>query len=110
MNGQESIGFDWVVVLGFIRISTHRSILPNPLSAVEAWDIVDGWLARPVTEIVTPGPGHAGRLRALLEATGTGGNLTTDAHIASVAIGHRARVCSFDSDFDRFEGLERIQP
>ena len=36
---------------------------------------------------------------------GPGGNLTSDAHLAALAIEHGAGLCTFDRDFDRFAGL-----
>jgi predicted nucleic acid-binding protein len=49
-------------------------------------------------------------LRRLLEPIGTAGNLTTDAHLAALAIEHGAELCSRDADFSRFEGLRWIDP
>jgi predicted nucleic acid-binding protein len=45
-----------------------------------------------------------------LKASGTGGNLTSDAHLAAIAIEHGFTVCSTDSDFKRFPGLEHVNP
>jgi uncharacterized protein len=42
--------------------------------------------------------------RPLLGA-GTAGNLTTDAHLAALAIEHDAELVTFDRDFERFAGL-----
>ena len=109
LNATETIGFDWVVLLGFLKISTNRTILPSPLSTSEAWDIIDGWIRQSVADVITPGPGHAVRLRALTETIGAG-NLTTDAHIAAMALGLGARICSYDRDFERFDGIVRIEP
>jgi len=41
---------------------------------------------------------------------GMAGNLTTDAHLAAVALELGASVCSTDADFGRFPGVERISP
>ncbi len=41
-------------------------------------------------------------LRGLLEQAGSAGNLTTDAHLATLAIEHGAEIVSFDRDFARF--------
>jgi hypothetical protein len=41
----------------------------------------------------------------LLRSAGTAGNLTTDAHLAALAIEHGATVLTFDRDFARFEGV-----
>jgi uncharacterized protein len=49
-------------------------------------------------------------LRDLLEPLGTAGNLTTDAHLAALAIEHGAELCSTDADFSRFAGLRWANP
>ncbi len=41
---------------------------------------------------------------------GPAGNLTTDAHLAAIAIEHQAQICSNDSDFSRFPGLRWHNP
>ena len=48
--------------------------------------------------------------RALLAEAGTAGNLTTDAHLATLAIEHDAELCSSDGDFARFAGLRWMNP
>jgi predicted nucleic acid-binding protein len=47
-------------------------------------------------------------LRSLLEPVGTAGNLTSDAHLAALAIEHGAELVSFDRDFNRFERLRTV--
>jgi predicted nucleic acid-binding protein len=76
----------------------------------QALDLVDGWLAQPNAVIVHPGRRHASIVRELLEATGSGGNLTTDAHLAALAIEHGAEIQTADSDFHRFAGLRWSNP
>jgi hypothetical protein len=49
-------------------------------------------------------------LRQLLEPLGTAGNLTTDAHLAALALEHDAELCSVDADFSRFPGLRWSNP
>lgn len=36
--------------------------------------------------------------------------VASDAHLAALALGHGAAVCSTDRDFERFPGIERIDP
>ena len=43
-------------------------------------------------------------------AMGTGGNLTSDAHLAALAIEYGAELCSSDADFARFPGLKWRDP
>ncbi len=60
--------------------------------------------------MVTPGKSHWTLLRNLLLDSGTGGNLTTDAHIAALAIEYGYTVYSTDNDFKRFTGMRHINP
>lgn len=45
-----------------------------------------------------------------LRDVGTGGNLTTDAQIAGLAVEWGATVCSNDADFGRFPGVKWTNP
>jgi predicted nucleic acid-binding protein len=49
-------------------------------------------------------------MRTLLEAVGTAGNLTSDAHLAAMAIEQGATLCSTDGDFARFPGIRYANP
>lgn len=110
LNGAQPVGLAWAGVLGFIRIATHRQILTNPLSVATACGHARAWLARPHVTILDPGPRHAEILFTLLESLGTAGNLTTDAHLAALAIEHQAELHSTDVDFSRFSGLRWVNP
>ncbi len=110
LGGHETVGFDWVVLSAFVRISTHASILPRPLMLKQAWDIVEGWLERPISETLSPGPRHAETFRSCSEQAGIGGNLTSDAHLAAMCVARQARIVTFDRDFDLFEGVSRVDP
>lgn len=54
--------------------------------------------------------GHWAILRRLLRDSGTAGNLTSDAHLAALAIERGATICSADYDFRRFPGVEHVNP
>jgi toxin-antitoxin system PIN domain toxin len=110
LSGTEELGFAWVVLLGFVRLTTNPAVFEAPLEADEALDIVDGWLAQPVATVVDPSERHARNLRELLAPLGTAGNLTTDAQLAALAIEHGAELCSRDADFSRFPGLRWRDP
>ncbi len=110
LSGTETIAFAWAVLIGFLRISTNPAVLKRPLSAEEALDYVDGWLAQPCVTTVAPGNRHAVVLRELLEPLGAAGNLVSDAHLAALAIEHGAELCSCDTDFSRFNGLRWTNP
>jgi toxin-antitoxin system PIN domain toxin len=110
LNGTDPLGLPWVGILGFIRITTNRHILDHPFSPAEACGHVRMWLARPPVSTLHPGDRHAEILFGLLDALGTAANLTTDAHLAALAIEHQAELHSTDADFVRFSGLRWTNP
>src|SRR5712692_4713824 len=110
LAGSETIGFAWVVLLAVVRLSTRPAVFPHPLRAEDAFDLVELWMTQPCSTVLEPGERHLRILRELIGALGTGGNLTSDAHLAALAIEHGAELCSCDSDFSRFPGLWWLNP
>jgi toxin-antitoxin system PIN domain toxin len=110
LSGTELVGLPWVVLLGFIRITTNRAVLTNPWSVADALQRVDEWLAQPNVRILHPTSRHAALLGDLLRAVGTGGNLTTDAHLCALAIEHGCTLYSTDGDIARFPGVTWTNP
>jgi toxin-antitoxin system PIN domain toxin len=107
---QQPIGLPWAVAFGFIRLVTHPSVLQTPLAPLDAVARVRGWLDQPEVRIIEPGPRHLEIVEDLFRATGVAGSLTTDTHLAALAIEHQAELHSNDSDFGRFPGLRWINP
>ena len=103
-------GSPWASALGFIRIATHRRIWPKPLAVNDAVRYVRAWIDHPRVRIVTPGERHAEILFGLLSRLGAAGNLTSDAHLAALAIEYQAELVSSDADFGRFPGLRWFNP
>lgn len=110
LAGSDSVGFTWLALLSFLRISTKPEIFPEALSSADAAEQVEAWIAAPGAEVMQPGEGHSRLLGRLLDDSGTAGNLTNDAHLAAIAIERRAQVVSYDRDFDRFAGLRWHRP
>jgi toxin-antitoxin system PIN domain toxin len=108
LSGEEVVAFPWVVVLGFLRLSTNPRVFAQPLAPNEAFGVVDGWLSRPAVTALGPGAEHWGILKGLLEEAGTAGNITTDAHLAALAIENGAELHSTDTDFARFAHLRWV--
>jgi len=104
------VGIPWLSTLAFLRISTHPRVFDRPLTAGEAWSVVDGWLQRP--NVTSPGPTerHAAILEPLIVDTPAPANHTTDAHLAAIAIEWGLELQSADSDFARYEGLRWRNP
>lgn len=110
LSGSEPVGFEWSVLLAFLRLSTRTAIFPHPLGPDEALGLITEWLAQPCATIVRPAEGHLAVLRRLLAPLGVAGNLTSDAHLAAVALEHGAELCSCDADFARFQGVRWTNP
>lgn len=110
LNGDEQVGLAWPVVLGFLRLCTRGGIVPRPLTPRQALDTVGDWVAHPLVVLLLPGDGHWTLLRGLIESTGLAGNLTTDAHLAALALEYDATLYSTDTDFSRFSSLRFKNP
>lgn len=110
MSGRERIGLPWAVVLGFIRLVTHPAVLEEPLPPGGAIQRARQWFAREHVLTLDPGPRHLQIVETLFEATGVAANLTTDTHLAALAIEHQAELHSNDTDFGRFPGLRWRNP
>lgn len=110
LRGPQGVVMAWVVLLGFIRITTNARILRNPFEPKEALDIVQSWLDLPHITVINPSPRHFQLFQALIDQAGTAGNLTTDAHLAALAIERGLVLHTTDPDFARFPGLTWVNP
>jgi hypothetical protein len=110
LNADEPVGLAWPVLLGFLRLSTNPKVFPNPMSSDQAIAKVDEWLAHANVRVIRESDDQWRILRELLGQTGTAGNLTTDAYLASLAIASGAVLISCDSDFARFPKLRWDNP
>jgi toxin-antitoxin system PIN domain toxin len=97
-------------MLGFIRITTNRKVVTRPLPVRDVMAQIHGWLELPHVHVAQPSDTHFARLRAELERLGTAGNLTTDAHLAVLAMERGYVLHSTDADFARFPGLRWRNP
>ncbi len=110
LSRTDPVGFCYPTVLGFVRLVTNRRVFSNPLGLEEAIEFVDRCLEQPNAVIVVPTPRHWPLVKDLLQSSGTAGNLTTDAHIAALALEHGYTVYSNDADFGRFPNVNWVNP
>lgn len=110
LSGNDTVGFSWISLLAFVRLSTKVGLFPAPLTIDAATEQVRAWLSAPSAVMVEPTPRHFEVWSGLLAAVGTGGNLVNDGHLAALAIEHRAQVRTYDSDFGRFPGVGWAAP
>lgn len=110
LSGGASVAMAWVPLLAFTRIATRPGLFARPLTVAQATGVVQEWLAQPACTVVQPTPRHPFVLAELLAQVGVGGNLVNDAHLAALAVEHRAEIISYDSDFSRFAGVRWSPP
>ena len=79
LESDEAIALPWVTVWAFIRIATNSRIWPNPLSAKQAFAIIEEWIAQPGVVVLQPGPRHTEILKRLIMEHSVTGPLVTDA-------------------------------
>ena len=109
-NDEETIGLAWVVLLGFLRLATNPRVFSRSLAPNAAAARIDVWLSLDNVRVVREKDDHWDTLKPLLGGAGTAGNLTTDAHLAALAISHDAVLVSCDADFARYKGLRWENP
>jgi uncharacterized protein len=110
LSSSEAVGFGWVVLLAFLRLSTRADLFRRPLAFEEAADVVAHWLSAPPAVVAHPTARHLELLRGLVQTTGVAANLVNDAHLAALALEHDAAVVSYDRDFGRFTGVRHELP
>jgi toxin-antitoxin system PIN domain toxin len=110
LSGTSPVCLCWTVLTAFIRIATNRLVFKRPLSLKDAIQRVQGWIDQPCTRLIHPTEQHWQVFQELLEQGQAVGNLTTDAHLAALAIEHGCQLYSTDSDFGRFPKLKWKNP
>jgi toxin-antitoxin system PIN domain toxin len=109
LSANVAVGLPWLVILAFLRITTNNRAMVKALAVEQALEFVNSWLQQPLVSPLHPGERHWIILQQLLQDSGTGGNLSNDAHIAAIALEHGYTVYSADNDFKRF-GVRHINP
>jgi toxin-antitoxin system PIN domain toxin len=110
LSATQPVGLAWAVMLGYLRLMTSRSVLLDPFLNTEAIGHIRAWLNRPQVVVLVPGARHLDLIENLMQAAHASGQLTTDIHLAALAIEYQAELCSNDSDFSRFPGLRWTNP
>jgi len=110
LSGTEIVGFSWISVGAFLRISTNPRLGRSLLPMAQATQIVDIWLAVRNVRLIVPGEGHWGLLKELLIAGRVQGPVMTDAQLAALTIEYGGVLHTTDRDFARFPGLRWVNP
>ena len=109
--GPEIAYLFWPTVISYLRLVTHPSIVPRPLSAASAADNIEQLLGQP--HIQSPGEqdGFWRQYREVAADALPTGNLISDAHIVALMRENGVRtIWTHDRDFRRFSGIEVRDP
>lgn len=109
-SGSELVGLPWQAILAFLRLMTNRKLPGQRLTAQQASEIVDGWLAQSNVRLLVTGDQHWPLLRNLLVEGQATGALVSDAVIAALTIEYGGVLHTADRDFARFPGLRWLNP
>jgi toxin-antitoxin system PIN domain toxin len=109
LSGSPRVALPWPSLLAFVRITASPGLLERPVAPRDAWRRVTSWLAQPSAWVPLPTARHGVVLGGLLEREQSG-RTAPDAHLAALAMEHGLRLCSADSDFGRFRGLDWENP
>ncbi len=110
ITGPEVVGIPWVCVLGFVRLLSDPRVVEHPAPAVDLMARMERVLGLSTVRPAVPGVKHAATMRRLFNETGATGRLTTDVHLAALAIDLSAVLASNDTDFARFSELRWTNP
>ncbi|MBI1251820.1 MAG: PIN domain-containing protein [Alphaproteobacteria bacterium] len=110
LNGSTLVGMPWHSLLGFLRIATNPRMTSPPEPMKSAIGQMQAWLGRANVWRPQPTDRHAEFLASLLDTANGKSSLTSDAHLAALALEHGLTVCTADSDFARFQGVKWINP
>lgn len=110
LNASERVGLPWQTLGAFLRISTHPRVVADPLTAAQAVDLVDNWLAAEPVWVPPATERTAVALAHLVRRHHVTANLVPDAQLAALALEHGVAVASADSDFARFPEVRWINP
>ena len=104
-QGDRAFGMSERVLLGFMRIVTHRKVFSDANTMEEALAFTESLLTNSLCRDITPGDRHWPLFSSLCVAAAAHGNLVSDAWYAALAIEHGCTWVTTDRDFARFPGL-----
>lgn len=109
-QGPEIVYLFWPVLMGYLRIVTHRRLLPAPLTPADAAYNVNRLLVRPQVRAPGEGDGFWSLFRELSEDRVRGDDVS-DTHIAALMRQHGvATIYTRDRDFRCYDGITAVDP
>jgi len=107
--GAPVLGLADLALASVLRLATNPRVFPDPDDPADVLDYLDA-LVQPPAVLLTGSPGTWRRFASLCREQGLRGNAVPDAHLASLALEHRAELVTFDRGFARYPGLRWSVP
>jgi hypothetical protein len=105
----DQVLFCTVTALGLVRMVSQPKLMGVAVkNAAEASALLHALCQQPGVQLAEPEHNGWEVFHQLLQSAELPARLCTDAHLAALAIANGWRLVSFDRDFERFEGLERL--
>lgn len=105
------VGLADAVLVGAVRVLTHRKVFADPATPSAAWAFVETVREAPAAQAVGPTAATWRTFGSVLSTDeGLRGNLVPDAWLAALAIGQGAALATRDRGFARFPGLSLVTP
>jgi len=105
----DQVLFCTVTALGLVRLVCQPKLMGTTVkNAAEASALLEALCKQPGVQLAAPEHDGWEVFHQLLRCAELPARLCTDAHLAALAITNGGRLVSFDRDFERFEGLERL--
>ena len=106
----EQVLFCTVTALGLVRLVCHPKLMGVAVkTAEEASALLEAFCQQPGVSMASAELNGWDLYHQLLRSGEFPARLCTDAFLAAVAMANGWRLVSFDRDFERFEGLARLE-
>lgn len=108
-QASDQVLFSTVTALGLVRLVSQPKLMgPAVRNAAEASALLDALCQQPGVGLAELEHDGWEVFHQLLRGGEIPARLCTDAHLAALAIANGWRLVSFDRDFERFAGLQRL--
>jgi toxin-antitoxin system PIN domain toxin len=105
----EQVLFCTVTALGLVRLVCQPKLMGKAVrTAAEASELLEAFCHQPGVSLAAPEHDGWEVFHQLLRGDALPARLCTNAYLAALAITNGWRLVSFDRDFERFQGLDRL--
>ena len=109
VQAADQVLFSTVTVLWLVRLVSQPKLMgPAVKNAAEASALLQALCQQPGVGLAEPAHDGWEVFHQLLRGGEIPARLCTDVHLAALAIANGWRLVSFDRDFERFAGLQRL--